>query len=168
MTIPSYGEKNYWEHRYAVTECAPFEWYGGWHTVKPFLHHIQCKTDVEVLHIGCGSSTLAEDMHENGYRNNQFCVDFVGSVVEKMQKRSAESRPEIKYATMDITDSAFSSHIDSSFQLVIDKVGRSLFFISSVLQSLIRLAHRLPFAGFVLHHNNKQKNAFILRVAWTP
>ena len=93
--------------------------------VKPFLQRIQCKKDVSVLHVGCGNSTLAEDMHENGYRNNQFCVDFVESVVKEMQKRSAEGRPEIKYETMDITDSAFKSHIDASFQLIVDKVSDS-------------------------------------------
>ena len=126
MTIPSYGEKTYWEQRYkGFKGKETFEWYGGWNTVKPFLQRIQCKKDVSVLHVGCGNSTLAEDMHENGYRNNQFCVDFVESVVKEMQKRSAEGRPEIKYETMDITDSAFKSHIDASFQLIVDKVSDS-------------------------------------------
>ncbi|UPR03185.1 methyltransferase [Chloropicon primus] len=121
MTIPSYGEKAYWEQRYKGADADTFEWYGDWSTVKPFLKRIGGKKDMNVLHIGCGNSTLAEEMHEDGYRNNQFCVDFVESVMKKMQKRSVESRPEIKYDTMDITDSAFKSHIDSSFQLVIDK-----------------------------------------------
>ena len=126
MTIPSYGEKTYWEQRYkGFKGKETFEWYGGWNTVKPFLQRIQCKKDVSVLHVGCGNSTLAEDMHENGYRNNQFCVDFVESVVKEMQKRSEEGRPEIKYETMDITDSAFKSHIDASFQLIVDKVSDS-------------------------------------------
>lgn len=122
MTIPSYGEKSYWEQRYKDTKGGTFEWYGDWLTVKPFLQKIECKKDSNVLHIGCGSSTLAKDMHENGFRNNQFCVDFVDSVVKEMRKRSEETRPEIKYETMDITDSAFKSHMDATFHLVLDKV----------------------------------------------
>ncbi len=120
MTIPGYGERSYWEQRYKKSKGETFEWYADWSTVKHFLQKVKLKKESNVLHIGCGNSTLAEDMHESGFRNS-WCVDFVDNVIAQMKKRSAESRPEIKYDVMDITDSAFKSHVDSNFHLILDK-----------------------------------------------
>ena len=70
--------------------------------------------------MGCGNSTLAEDMYEDGYRSHR-CVDIVSCVIDQMKQRSKEKRPEIKYEVMDITDNAFKSHMDLEFQLILDK-----------------------------------------------
>ena len=84
------------------------------------MQNLKVSKDHPILHVGCGNSTLAEDMYKDGYRNHR-CVDIVEQVIAQMAKRSAESRPEIKYEVMDITDNAFRSHMDSEFQLIIDK-----------------------------------------------
>ena len=120
MTIPGYGEKSYWEQRYKTGKDETFEWYGDWATAKAVVQNLKVNKDHSILHVGCGNSTLAEDMYTDGYRNHR-CVDIVERVIGQMAKRSAESRPEIKYEVMDITDNAFKSHMDSEFQLILDK-----------------------------------------------
>ena len=101
----------------------PFR-YGGWKTVKHFFQKLELKKDISILHVGCGNSAIAEEMHDYGYRHS-YCIDFVDNVIAEMKKRSQESCPEIKYDVMDITDSAFVSHVDSNFrfQVVLDKVS---------------------------------------------
>ena len=61
-----YGDVQYWLWRYRDSWYQqPFDWLGNWKTLSPW---IQAVARGRVVHLGCGTSTLAEDMVDTGYK----------------------------------------------------------------------------------------------------
>ena len=53
------------------------------------------RSKVRILNLGCGNSILAEDMYDHGFTN--ICnMDISTVVIQQMQERNAEKRPELK------------------------------------------------------------------------
>lgn len=67
--------------------------------------------------LGCGNSRFSEDMWDDGYKNI-VNVDYSAVVIEKMQERNSETRPEMQWFEMDVRSLTFP---DSSFDVAIDK-----------------------------------------------
>jgi len=67
--------------------------------------------------LGCGNSRLSEDMWEGGYRNI-VNIDYSGILIQQMQTRHSQRRPEMQWREMDIRDLLFE---DMSFDVAIDK-----------------------------------------------
>ena len=60
-----YGDVQYWLWRYRESWYQqPFDWLGNWKTLSPW---IQAVAQGRVVHLGCGTSTLAEEMLDAGY-----------------------------------------------------------------------------------------------------
>ncbi|CAO3645521.1 unnamed protein product [Mucor fragilis] len=66
--------------------------------------------------LGCGNSTLGEDMYNDGYKNI-VNIDYSKTVIEHMKERCAD-KPEMSWLEMDIRDLKFDNE---SFDAVIDK-----------------------------------------------
>ncbi|KAJ8474431.1 hypothetical protein ONZ51_g7205 [Trametes cubensis] len=67
--------------------------------------------------LGCGNSTLSQDMYDDGYKNI-VNTDYSGILIEKMRHKHSQSRPEMEWHEMDIRDLKFE---DDSFDVAIDK-----------------------------------------------
>ena len=56
------------------------EWYLQYSDLKDILDK-HCNKDKRVLHVGCGSSTLGEEMYKDGY-SHQDNIDFSDIVIQ--------------------------------------------------------------------------------------
>ncbi|KAI0047848.1 S-adenosyl-L-methionine-dependent methyltransferase [Auriscalpium vulgare] len=107
-----YGTKDYWE-----PENSTFDWFKKYAEVAPLIREALPDTSARILMLGCGNSTLSEDMYDDGYKNI-VNIDYSGVVIEQMRARHHESRPEMEWLEMDIRDLKFAS---DSFDVAIDK-----------------------------------------------
>lgn len=51
----------FWDGFFDERGDKPFEWYGAWRQLKPFLEK-DCTAGREVLVLGCGNSELSADL----------------------------------------------------------------------------------------------------------
>ena len=65
-TIP-FGTTRYWDQRY-LKDKEPFDWYARYDGLEAVLAAHAEDKDVEVLHVGCGTSTLGEDLCGAGFK----------------------------------------------------------------------------------------------------
>ncbi|XP_068663527.1 uncharacterized protein [Aristolochia californica] len=111
----AYGEPSYWDKRYSK-DSTPFDWYQKYPALAP-LFQLYLLHRHRVLLVGCGNSTLGEDMVKDGYQD-VVNIDISSVVIEAMGKKYKDY-PQLKYIEMDVRDmSAFES---DSFDAVIDK-----------------------------------------------
>mmetsp|Transcript_102478 Transcript_102478/g.295027 ORF Transcript_102478/g.295027 Transcript_102478/m.295027 type:complete len:321 (+) Transcript_102478:36-998(+) len=121
-----FASAEYWDATYKKS-YQPYDWYGTWgegiagvpnsalrDLVEPSLAGGR---DTSILNLGCGSSRLSEEMHDDGYWNITN-VDISNAVIEKMRMRNAHRKPPMSWLTMDISSMSFPS---DSFDLVIEK-----------------------------------------------
>ncbi|KAI0306122.1 S-adenosyl-L-methionine-dependent methyltransferase [Multifurca ochricompacta] len=120
-TVPArneeYSTQEYWDQRYAQeAEEATFDWFKKYEDVAHLLRPILPVKTARILMLGCGNSTLSEDMYDDGY-TNIVNIDYSPVVIERMRARNYH-RPEMQWLVMDIRDLTFE---DDSFDVVIDK-----------------------------------------------
>lgn len=109
----TYKLQEYWDKRY--TKEDNFEWCKSYDDFKELIHEHVRKGD-RILMLGCGNSTLSEDMYNDGYRNI-VNIDFSPVVIENM-KQKCKDLAEMEWMVMDITSMTFAA---SSFDIVIEK-----------------------------------------------
>ncbi|KAI0258932.1 S-adenosyl-L-methionine-dependent methyltransferase [Gloeopeniophorella convolvens] len=113
-----YGTQEYWDQRYTQEEDdATFDWFKKYADVAPLIRAALPDKNARILMLGCGNSTLSEDMYDDGY-NNIINIDYSAVVVERMRARHQEARPEMEWHEMDIRDLKFE---DGSFDVAVDK-----------------------------------------------
>jgi len=110
-----YGTKEYWNQRYL--EEGSFDWFKSYADLAELLHTLIPSKSSRILMLGCGNSTLSEDMWDDGYRNI-VNIDYSAVVIEQMRKRHGQARPEMEWHEMDIRNLSFQAE---SFDVVIDK-----------------------------------------------
>ncbi|CAO3697304.1 unnamed protein product [Rhizopus stolonifer] len=93
----AYKTQEYWEERYQKED-----------TSTTF--------DCQNLMLGCGNSTLGEDMYLDGYKNITN-IDYSKTVIENMKLRCTD-KFEMTWLEMDIRDLKFDNE---SFDAIIDK-----------------------------------------------
>ena len=69
-----------------------------------------------ILILGCGNSSLSEDMYRDGYRNI-VNIDFSAVVIENM-KRKCKDLTEMQWMVMDMTNMTFP---EGAFEVIIEK-----------------------------------------------
>ncbi|KAL5633345.1 hypothetical protein ACGC1H_003741 [Rhizoctonia solani] len=110
----SYEGKDYWDERYQSEEGRqPFDWFKSYKDIKEILEVYIPRKNVRILMLGCGNSTLSEDMYQDGYQNI-VNIDFSPVVIQHM--RSAY--PHMEWLEMDIRDLKFEAE---TFDILIDK-----------------------------------------------
>ncbi|CAG8660092.1 9461_t:CDS:2 [Funneliformis caledonium] len=121
-TVPDnvieYQNKEYWEERYSKLEShETFDWFNKtYKELKPLFDIYLPDKNVSILMLGCGNSTLSEDMYDVGYHHITN-VDFSETVIENMRFR-CKDRTEMSWIVMDVRDLTFQ---DETFDAVIDK-----------------------------------------------
>ncbi|KXJ26006.1 EEF1A lysine methyltransferase 4 [Exaiptasia diaphana] len=117
MDLPDKNEtyklKEYWDERYSKEDS--FEWCKSYGDFKQLLSENINKGD-RILMLGCGNSSLSEDMYRDGYINI-VNIDFSPVVIENMRKK-CQDMIDMEWRIMDITKMSFTS---SSFDVVIEK-----------------------------------------------
>lgn len=109
----SYKLQEYWDKRY--TKEDNFEWCKSYEEFKELIHEHVRKSD-RILMLGCGNSTISEDMYNDGYRNI-VNIDFSSVVIENMRQK-CKDLVEMEWMVMDITSMTFAA---SSFDVVVEK-----------------------------------------------
>lgn len=140
-TASIYGSKAYWDDRYSdphVTIGASTakgtvnnEWYVGFDRLKPILLAHSARNQ-RILLLGTGTSTLGEDMAENGFARVS-AVDYSEASIVAMRnaqrsrvdalRRNPPDQPpphpfEVDYRVMDVTAMTYP---ERSFDCVVDK-----------------------------------------------
>ena len=106
-----YSRPSFWNDRFRENPKA-FDWYVTWRELRKFLLILTHHEDFpSVLMVGCGSSTLSEDMGKSGYDVTN--VDISDVILRQM---ASESQQE--FLQVDATRCPFRSQ---SFDLVLDK-----------------------------------------------
>ena len=151
MTKSIYGSKQYWDDRYTQPDTTigankkksqtNNEWYVGWEVLKGYFLDYTTRSHRVVL-LGCGTSTLGEDMASDGF-SRITAVDYSEPSITLMQKaqqnRMAQferkkqrgefddvpldappvpTNFEVDYRVMDVTQMTLTN---ASFDCVIDK-----------------------------------------------
>ncbi|KAJ6614176.1 S-adenosyl-L-methionine-dependent methyltransferase [Mycena sp. CBHHK59/15] len=123
MPLPSsntlYGEKEYWDQRYTQESDndTTFDWFKSYKEVAPLVRELIPRKDARILMLGCGNSTLSQDMYGDGYMNI-VNTDYSSVVIEQMRRRHQGLRPAMEWHEMDVRDLKFE---DQSFDVAIDK-----------------------------------------------
>ncbi|EIW79149.1 S-adenosyl-L-methionine-dependent methyltransferase [Coniophora puteana RWD-64-598 SS2] len=122
MALPQnnseYGTKTYWDLRYREeAPDATFDWFKSYADIADVLRQYIPDKSARILMLGCGNSTLSQDMYDDGFKNI-VNIDFSGVLIEKMRSLHAGTRPEMEWHEMDIRDLKFE---DGSFDVAIDK-----------------------------------------------
>jgi EEF1A lysine methyltransferase 4 len=100
-------------------EGLTFDWFKGFNDVSLELENLIGDKTSSILHLGCGNSTLGEEMYKNGYRNI-VNVDYSPTVIEFMSTRCKEMC-EMKWITADIFEMDKHPELDSLFDIALDK-----------------------------------------------
>jgi spermidine synthase/SAM-dependent methyltransferase len=120
-----FASKAYWDEFFAQRDA--FEWYGEYkdfrEKLRPHLNRRQSGTEdsegpVEVLVVGCGTSELSVQLHDDGV-GHITSIDFSETVVDGMREKNAVPRPTMTWLTMDVT--RMDGFSDASFDVVVDK-----------------------------------------------
>ncbi|KAI0773299.1 S-adenosyl-L-methionine-dependent methyltransferase [Trametes elegans] len=113
-----YGTKEYWDQRYSQeSEDASFDWFKSYNDIAEIIREVIPDRSSRILMLGCGNSTLSQDMYDDGYKNI-VNTDYSGILIDKMRHKHQETRPEMEWYEMDIRDLKFEN---DSFDVAIDK-----------------------------------------------
>ncbi|KAH7820389.1 putative protein kinase domain protein [Monocercomonoides exilis] len=113
--MAEYGKLEYWEQRYSE-DPNPFEWYQRYIALKPIIN-AEIKKDANILHIGCGTSRVGEEMYADGYQHI-VNTDFSPKAIEIM-KAKVSDKPGLQYAVEDVLD--LLEQPESQYDAVIGK-----------------------------------------------
>eukprot|EP01119_Soliformovum_irregulare_P025069 TRINITY_DN916_c0_g1_i1.p1 TRINITY_DN916_c0_g1~~TRINITY_DN916_c0_g1_i1.p1 ORF type:complete len:208 (-),score=39.41 TRINITY_DN916_c0_g1_i1:56-679(-) len=119
---PEYGEKKYWEDRYGTSEeTETYDWYqeyGNSPELAAWVDKGIASKESKILIIGCGNSTMGEQMYKAGY-TDITSIDFAKQAIDIMKDRAQQQNlDKLVYLEMDARQMTFSA---SSFDVVIDK-----------------------------------------------
>lgn len=130
MATPPYGSHAYWEDRYKRDPEA-FDWYQKYSGLKDIITQYVRKSDA-ILHIGCGTSKLAEEMNDDGF-SSIVSIDVSPSAIAVM-RANTRARSGLSFYVMDACALTHSAHADAagaagdapafadgSFDAVVDK-----------------------------------------------
>ena len=108
---PEYYKPDYWEERYKKTkDDKTYEWLESYSSIKAefqenvinklqkFLYDGKAikNKDIKILNVGCGNSTMSEDMYDDGFVKN-YNIDISKKCIEMMLNRNVFRRPEIEW-----------------------------------------------------------------------
>ena len=122
-----FHSKEYWESFFTKRDAEAFEWYGEFSDVRGLLS-AYCPKGGEVLVVGCGNSSLSDDLYDQGYES-VVSIDFSEVVIKEMEAKQAARAASAaaagsifmggaEYVLMDMLNMEFP---DGRFLSVVDK-----------------------------------------------
>ncbi|CAL1714250.1 unnamed protein product [Somion occarium] len=113
-----YGTKEYWDERYSQeSEEDSFDWFKTYADIADIIRELVPDKNARILMLGCGNSTLSEEMYDDGYKNI-VNTDYSDILIKKMRHKHQQLRPEMQWLEMDVRDLKFES---GSFDFALDK-----------------------------------------------
>eukprot|EP00438_Fugacium_kawagutii_P032865 Skav216124 [mRNA] locus=scaffold1946:245285:245974:+ [translate_table: standard] len=119
-----YGDIQYWLTRYNDRWYQqPFDWLGSFGSLQPWISPAAAGKQRKVVHLGCGTSLLAEEMHDSGKFGEIWNVDISEVCLQIMRQRNEQLRPALRWVKADLRDSKTCSHLFEAnyFDCAIDK-----------------------------------------------
>uniref|UniRef100_A0A915Q740 Methyltransferase type 11 domain-containing protein n=1 Tax=Setaria digitata TaxID=48799 RepID=A0A915Q740_9BILA len=110
-----FKDPSFWKEFYKDSKNA-FEWYGDFDSFGRTLIKYLKSTD-KILQIGCGSSELASQLYDNGYRIVDS-IDTDEGVIQKQISKNSSSRPELQFSCCSATK---IDTPDQNYNVVLDK-----------------------------------------------
>lgn len=124
----------YWDFFYS-SGCG-LEWMAGYADLQDLLRRICTSSDARVLHLGCGTSSLGEEMYDAGYKRITN-IDISAVAVNAMRTRNLDARPGMTWLVADATNLvAFPT---SHFDVVLDKGTFDAVAAARQPQSIVKL-----------------------------
>lgn len=118
------SKKSYWDERFLVED--EFEWFGQCSRLYPVFNlYFQSSPSFLLLHLGCGSSSLAEEMFSRRYCRMIFNVDYSFQILQKRRSKKFDSLP-IDWITLDIRSMPLKSNF---FDTIVEKGTLDVFFV---------------------------------------
>lgn len=91
-----YSEVNYWNQRYqSLGKNITYDYIASFDMLKDLLEGVIFDVGSKILIVGCGNSTLSEDLYEIGYHNITN-VDFSEILINQQKEKNRVKRPELK------------------------------------------------------------------------
>lgn len=120
-----YLHSAYWNTRFEGEQ--QYDWFKGFNEFKHLcIGHLRCTDSICIL--GCGNSTLTQDLYNSGY-HNLTSVDLSDVVIDRMrEKAAAASQDAIIWQVADMLDLPYS---DSTFDVVIEKGTMDVLFVDN-------------------------------------
>jgi SAM-dependent methyltransferase len=109
--LGAYRKVDYWNQRYKE-DTDTYDWLMNFEKLRPLIRPLIKESD-RILILGCGNSTLSEQLYEDGF-TRVVSIDYSKTVVEAMRKRA----PHLEWLQMDMCKLEFPSE---SFEVVLDK-----------------------------------------------
>lgn len=139
---PTFQEKAFWDKVYERTNSSENDWFQQWRhpsisrkggrnladVIMPHLSSLGSSCSQRLLHIGCGTSSMPEQMLQDGFAQ-QVCIDIsevaMSALTEKFRHlkhteaaNCGATVPSFQFLALDATRTGFES---SSFDVIIDK-----------------------------------------------
>jgi len=136
-----FSQVDYWNDRYSKNvDNKPFEWYQRYENIKHILkpeilsptNTFPPPSQTRVLILGCGNSTLGEDMINDNAAGIIWNIDFSAVAIEQMKQKyqgNAKYENKLKFGVADITNKI--PFDDSTFDLIICKATMDAVLTSS-------------------------------------
>ncbi|KAF7457076.1 spermine/spermidine synthase family,related protein [Cryptosporidium felis] len=142
-SVEDFTSKDYWTRffrNYKGDNGRGFEWYGDFESLRNLLLGSLGESGgseldrKRILHVGCGNSTLATKLYDEGFRNITN-IDFSREVIEVMRERN-KKRKELEWICMDI-EKDFGEYVEKDenkgkFDAIIDKGFLDAFLSDSI------------------------------------
>ncbi|CAF1093725.1 unnamed protein product [Adineta ricciae] len=118
------SKQAYWDERFLTEDS--FEWFGDCSRLYPVLdQHFKSSPSRVLLHLGCGSSSLAEEMCNRHYCHLVYNVDYSFGILDK--RRSIKTNQHvIDWIALDIRAMPLRSNY---FDTIIEKGTLDVFFV---------------------------------------
>ena len=84
------NKQEHWENIYTVKQPTEVSWFRPHlDTSLELIGSTGLKTDASIIDIGCGASTLVDDLLDRGF-TNVSCLEISGEAVETTKRRLGE------------------------------------------------------------------------------
>ncbi|CAM4792081.1 unnamed protein product [Rotaria magnacalcarata] len=149
------SKQSYWNKRFLTEDS--FEWFGDCSRLYPILDlYLKSSPSYLLLHLGCGSSSLAEEMYKRHYchlilnadysfgildkrrsikENDLFLIDWFALDIRTMPLRTDYFDTIIEKGTLDVFFVGHEHHLWNPTEELKEKIDLILIQISNCLQS---------------------------------
>ncbi|GJJ09145.1 hypothetical protein Clacol_003367 [Clathrus columnatus] len=113
LKVPDYSSRDYWDRRFTSDDDNVFEWLQPLSSITPFIRpevEVRKRTNVKLLHIGCGSSLLSNELRRllkaQEERSIILNVDFSPTAIERGQQYELKEFGNVKmcWGIVDLLD----------------------------------------------------------------
>ncbi|CAF9908994.1 MAG: hypothetical protein ALECFALPRED_005189 [Alectoria fallacina] len=119
---------DYWNHRYVEKEGEDtYDWFRDWEQLGAWFKDHLSRPQANILHLGCGNSTLTADLHALGF-THLTSIDFSDVVIKSMETKYKDLNTVWKVMDVRQMDGLF----DDSFDIAIDKATMDSMFHGSM------------------------------------